>query len=737
MENDIVGIINPYAKLLPETINNNIIDYSSPKAIHNAYNLGIINGIILDNTNTPYAERKFARYNFDFLKDNQEDNQSIYLEDTKYYSQVKDSGKGKRILHYKSALEIDSTNMTGNQSTGDCKQATCLVTMSDFTKKQIKDVKVGDYVFSGLGNVKKVTNIIKKPYKGLMYSLVTQHHIDNTEWTTEDHNMMTYNHINDDNWQWKKISEVKCNEFLLLPSLKCNIVDINIDLTEYADREIVDNNTDVKNKRLVASELNKFRMKHSKANLPKTVALDGRLCWLFGIYAAEGGIDGSRGKSHRITFNLGSHESVLANQIKDYFKEIFDIDCKVYQVPSKPSVIYVRVYSEIIAALFKDYVPGNIYNKSINKKLYNVSRENKLSLLKGWFDGDGHIYSDWSGSCTSVSKELVSNMFDIANMCHLDCATSIRLAYENHKNAYILKLTNGSIYSLYPEDLNDVNTTRKRLRDIGVLSKVTKIQTKEYDGDVYCIEVEDDHSFIANGYGVSNCVSWAIRTAIDNGRCLNITNGVWEEWICRQATCGLYSGRGHNGQGADPIGLSAWAVKIGTLLEKIYETNKGKYDFTNYKNYVKWGMSRGRSGIPSDLLELTKPHAPASYKVITTTDALRDVMANGATIQVGSMLAVESTGNFISRRRGSWNHSMSVIMYDDTREFHNDCVWGIDNSWGAFNRLTNVPEVYKPIPQGSFFITEKDMQYALSDRGTTAFLPGQWFPVKDFSNEIV
>jgi hypothetical protein len=355
MENDIIGINNPYAKLLPETINidNDIIKFASPKQVHSMYKLGYINGVLLNTDKTPYAYRQFAKYNFDFLKDNQEDSQSIIFEDTKYYGKIKGSSKGKRILQYKAGMEIHSNIYSGSQTTGDC-------------------------------------------------------------------------------------------------------------------------------------------------------------------------------------------------------------------------------------------------------------------------------------------------------------------------------------------------------------------------------------------------TSWAIRAALDTLRCLNILNGKWEDFITRQATCGIYSGRGHTGQGSDPIGLSAYAIKIGTLLEQIYKTDKNTYDFTSYNKYVNWGISRGRQGMPSDLLPLTQPYAAAGYKVIATTDGVADAMEAGCTVQMGSMLSFSNYGDPIApRTREGWSHSMSIVGVDDTREFYKDRVWFIDNSWGKWCNVVNIPEAWKPLPEGTMPVSESTAEYGIRDNGTTVFIPGKFFQAKQIDNNII
>lgn len=229
------------------------------------------------------------------------------------------------------------------------------------------------------------------------------------------------------------------------------------------------------------------------------------------------------------------------------------------------------------------------------------------------------------------------------------------------------------------------------------------------------------------GYGAQrtgDCVSWAIRFVLELLRIQNIHQGKWEEWYKRQATAGIYSGRGHTGQGASPTRLSAYACKIGTLFEESYLN--GKYDFTNYSQYVRWGMQNGRRGMPDDLLELTKSYHAIEYRVITTPEGLRDAWAageeeGGCQIHCGSGIGVDDRGDPVSRLRGSWSHDMGLSGYDDTKEFYDECVFAWDQSWGNWNRLTNVPTPWQPLTQGMFFLAESSMPRALRSRGTCAF----------------
>ena len=250
----------------------------------------------------------------------------------------------------------------------------------------------------------------------------------------------------------------------------------------------------------------------------------------------------------------------------------------------------------------------------------------------------------------------------------------------------------------------------------------------------------DPSNAMKGAQSTGDCVSWAIRTALDQLRCNIIGDGAWEAYICRQATCGIYSGRGHTGQGADPVGLSAFACKIGTLLEKVYETSKEKYDFSDYNSYVKWGMSRGRMGVPSDLLEQTQPYRCPNYKVVATTDALADLIYNKGTAHCGSNIGVSSSGDPISRLSGSWAHDMSITGYDDTdecKEKFGGRIWLWDQSWGNWNSVSNIPDWWKPWGQGMFALSDKDTQRGVNAGGTCVFFDGKFFPADPITNTII
>jgi hypothetical protein len=325
---------------------------------------------------------------------------------------IKSSGKGKLSIPYKSVLKFDKNPYNERQTTGDCQNGRDLVLMADGSSKPIKDIKIGEYVISALGKKRKVTNTFKKSYNKKMVELTLSNHTKIA--STPDHQYI----INNISMKTKAIGSLEIGDSVFMPQIDFEEYH-NFDMANFYNGKIIDENTQCKKLRLESVEPGYIRAKGGRCPIKRYVELDTKLCWLLGLYAAEGGTDGVDGKTERITFNLGGHEAVIAEQVRLYIKEIFDIDAHIYQVPSKPTVIYARVNSVFVANLFKYLINGNTYTKSLGKELFVTTKKNKLALLKGWIDGDGH-QGKYQVSATSVSKNLVLDFSKIANDVNLN-----------------------------------------------------------------------------------------------------------------------------------------------------------------------------------------------------------------------------------------------------------------------------------------------------------------------------
>ena len=218
-----------------------------------------------------------------------------------------------------------------------------------------------------------------------------------------------------------------------------------------------------------------------------------------------------------------------------------------------------------------------------------------------------------------------------------------------------------------------------------------------------------------------DCVSHATRNAVDVTRSHEIVGGQREDFIARSATEAIYGSRGHGGQGMSCSVAARFVHQNGgILLRKDY----GFVDLSTYDSKV--GTRWGRSGVPLDVKDEGKKHQVKTVSLINTIEQARDAIANGYALSVCSNYGFSSKRNSegIARRSGSWNHAMCWCAMDDTREVHNETLFLVQNSWGAFN---GGPKKHGQ-PDGSFWIREKDAAGMLAQNGSWVFSDVDGFP---------
>jgi len=239
---------------------------------------------------------------------------------------------------------------------------------------------------------------------------------------------------------------------------------------------------------------------------------------------------------------------------------------------------------------------------------------------------------------------------------------------------------------------------------------------------------EDPQKAMQGRQRTGDCVSWAVRVALQLARLRRMGDGWQELYRKRLCTAAYYAGRGHTGQGANTTRQATLASEVGFVFEIKY----GQYDFTDYDSYYRLGMGWGRSGLPSSITEITSQYGPGAPKRIRTTEGVLDAFRNGYVLLMGSSLGVASVGDPISRLSGSWNHAMGWSGYDATpwarerfRLQEGDAIIFIDQSWGDWNRLTGIPDRWKPWPQGQMAVKLSDLRRFIERGECLCFIPDE------------
>lgn len=221
-----------------------------------------------------------------------------------------------------------------------------------------------------------------------------------------------------------------------------------------------------------------------------------------------------------------------------------------------------------------------------------------------------------------------------------------------------------------------------------------------------------------------DCTSWMVRLMVQLTRMQRLAMGEQELYRERTATCAYYAARGHNGQGSNPTRQARYAATVGHVFEIVY----GRFDLRDYDSYFRLGMGWGRSGLPSEISEITSKYAVGQPHRIRTTEGLLDAMRKRYPCGLGSSLGATSRGNPMSRISGSWNHAMDLPGYDNRPSIREQlglrsAMVAFDQSWGNWSTITNAPESWKPLPQGIFFLELNDIRRYIERGECLCYIP--------------
>jgi hypothetical protein len=255
-------------------------------------------------------------------------------------------------------------------------------------------------------------------------------------------------------------------------------------------------------------------------------------------------------------------------------------------------------------------------------------------------------------------------------------------------------------------------------------SPVSRWESFPFKGFVYCIEVEEDHSFLANGYAVHNCVSHGCKNACLTTLACEIYDAKPDEITGRiegapelppegisdgvLSTEAIYWWRGHGGANGWVCSDAARQVTTNAGLWPRKPYPELGFDLTTYSGSkaTKWGGTPP----PENVAKVGREHLIRTATKVTGREQVRDFLAAGYGVFNCSGLGFSRTRDEfgVSRQSGSWSHSQDFAGYDDRPETHEKYgqalvlwlnSWG--RSWNSGGRKVRGTELL--IPEGSFW----------------------------------
>jgi intein/homing endonuclease len=635
-----------------------------------------------------------------------------------YFSQqnqlIKGTGKGKKAFLHKALEQVMGEKLTPHkQEAPDCFYAGTLVTMSDGSQKPIEKVRSGERVISHTGKSRKVIDTIRKPYEGKLITVETPVSRlvctpDHLFWTTEG---------------WKQAKDLKLSDSLHITPQR-NKASETFDILDYIpDAEATHD---------------KIRAKGSSKWVNRFIPLNEDFAYILGVYLAEGSH-----KKHSIMFNLAREEEELANALNDKILRVFGIECTTPIGPSKPTVQIVSCDSKAVSELVTSLCPGTTYTKQTPAKIQVAPDNVKKAFILGWLEGDGCCNGrknrNWGRHFgllgTSVSLSLVRGMCRL--LSSLGIAHTVTHQHpEDRAKAYKINIRSKSIFELYPELKNEAELRHPNLKpfnfqEFGATTKILKLSNvSKACTTVYCLVVEEDHSFSADLISVHNCVSQAAALGVDVLSAVQIVRGEPQRWVTKAATEPIYGGSrievgDYRGMGGGSTGhwAAEWLTSYGVLLRQKYPG----WDFSEYDPQL--AKQLGREGCPDELEPVAKLHPVKKAAICTSYSDLCDCLYNGSPVMVCSNVGfgdssdswIRDSEGFLTRDRRPWYHAMLFLGYDD--EYRRPGALCM-NSWGYWVKGPTRGSQ----PSGSFWIDASTVDAMLSQGDSFAFSAFKGFP---------
>lgn len=624
------------------------------------------------------------------------------------------------------------------QQVGDCFVAGTMVTMSDGTRRPIENVRQGDFVVSPTGSNRRVMSVFSKPYVGDLLSVSFESRLDRVE-CTPDHQFLSP--VNDRESQWVPAAEMAGRHGLVPFAAPEQPREIVFDLCDYGFSS--DPNEDAASLKSPARRIkcppDRVRAKHSANDCPRFIALDDEFAWFIGLYLAEGSCDKKQGQPVRITLNLCSERRDLAERASQFLDRV-GVKNSICSVPSKPTVLYVRAGNVPFATLLSKITgSGNTYTKYPPPEVFLSCGSVRESLVQGWFAGDGWVGETESSGGTavrvravgvSVNRRLITDIQRLAASVGIHAAMTGRKAYKQSKAAYQLSASGKSAMRLMrPSTDADAVSDRPKVPRVsrGFAPKVAGISSRPWSGTVYCIEVEEDHAFIANGVAVHNCVSHGCKNCALTTLACELESEKPDEVTGRiegkpevpaegikagvLSTEAIYWWRYER---MGPRSMDGWTcpdaarhvtTNAGLWLRKDYPEfgfNLTNYSAGNIRKYL------GRNP-PDNVRDFGRQHLIRTATNVKGFEQVRDFLAAGYGVFFCSGVGWESTRNEdgVSSPRGSWAHSQALVGADDRPETvrkYGEPLICILNSWAKWNRgPRKVLGTSLEIPHGAYW----------------------------------
>lgn len=355
--------------------------------------------------------------------------------------------------------------------------------------KNIEDVVVGDLVLTHKGRWKPVNNVITKQFKGMQTKL----QISGYSNSVEDYKFVD-NHelyvLKNNTWKW-----IGCEELQ-----EGDIVGEPIEKRDYDGQTLA----------MTICE----RETNSKNYNKKRVEISADVWRLIGYFLADGSLNHHE---NCLNFDFKSSEMDNISDVQEILMKNFGKDSSL--TPHGDNCTRIKCFSKGMTNYFTKFYNSN-KEKSLPWNLSRLAKGDCINLLAGLIRGDGTIgednisFENTSTSLIILCKQLFSKLgipssisFSKPRFHKLNDGRIIEGKKDFWKVNSGSKTTVNSLSQIISEISCDNSkfTDKIFITDDMCCGKIQKIENDHYEGIVYDLQVEEDHSFSGPQLTIHNC----------------------------------------------------------------------------------------------------------------------------------------------------------------------------------------------------------------------------------------
>jgi pyruvate formate lyase activating enzyme len=307
----------------------------------------------------------------------------------------------------------------------------------------------------------------------------------------------------------------------------------------------------------------RFSNEH-KPGIPAQLQLTEEFARLLGYYCAEGCVIPSQGRVQAgvVVLAFGKREARLIEDAALLFEAVFGIRPSITTCATS---VAVSLSKASVAALFEALAGGNSRVKRVPAPLFRARREVTQSFIDGYVAGDGYRSPNRSVTISTVSEELAWGVaWLVEKLGHVPAVHRYpNLAKRKLLGRAITQAPETFMVRWYPDGQQNYQYRRDATY---YYVPVDSVSSQPFEGYVYNLEVDGDHTYLANGIATHNCQNWVTSQALRDPKAVSAPELVSPDYLVGAAE--HYGAPIIASTYNEPLITSEWAVEIFRLAKQ-------------------------------------------------------------------------------------------------------------------------------------------------------------------------